>query len=281
MPKAIYPVVPYQLIQGIRLAHALMESNFEVCIPEEYEVRFSELRSRFGARFRVGVRDCAYLTDCQVIHPEPWTSVGRIERPLIFPHAIVDHCRRLWDPQRPYEFTFAGLVTEKRASVLRQWADRSGAVDPRAFRPSTPRSAVVDRIRDIIRPGGKDRPVRRGRLVIWSSDRGRVFPIKSWDQHYYELLARSRFVLCPNGDFPWTYRFFEAVLCGAIPIVEEDVPAYEGFSYRRMDEPMSEWDWDPATAERNFALCAARLTVPLSELDQELERLLEVGAVPV
>jgi hypothetical protein len=38
---------------------------------------------------------------------------------------------------------------------------------------------------------------------------------------YFGVLRRSRFALCPAGDKPWSLRLFEAVLCGAIPIVED------------------------------------------------------------
>ena len=46
-------------------------------------------------------------------------------------------------------------------------------------------------------------------------------------------LLRSKFVLWPNRDYIWSYRFFETVMSGAIPIVEED-GAYERFDYFRM-----------------------------------------------
>jgi Exostosin family len=36
---------------------------------------------------------------------------------------------------------------------------------------------------------------------------------------YYDQLQSTRFALCPDGDFPWTYRFLEAIMCGAIPVV--------------------------------------------------------------
>ena len=35
---------------------------------------------------------------------------------------------------------------------------------------------------------------------------------------YAELLNRSKFVLCPRGTNPGTFRFYEAMECGAIPV---------------------------------------------------------------
>jgi hypothetical protein len=110
-------------------------------------------------------------------------------------------------------------------------------------------------------------------LTVWSSRRGRRFPLKVWDPAYYEHLARSQFVLCPSGDYVWTYRFFEAVLCGAIPVVEEACPAYEGFRYHRADEIASQFVWTREVAEHNARLCRRRITVARERLDEELRRL--------
>lgn len=111
-------------------------------------------------------------------------------------------------------------------------------------------------------------------MVIWSSERGRSFPIKAWDEDYFRLLSQAEFVLCPSGDFVWTYRFFEAILCGAIPIVQAACPLYEGFHFLRADTPRAAWVRSPATVAHNFQLACDRLTVPPAELAAEVERLL-------
>jgi len=38
-------------------------------------------------------------------------------------------------------------------------------------------------------------------------------------QEYYDDLCRSKFVLCPEGTGIDTHRFYEAVFCGATPVV--------------------------------------------------------------
>jgi hypothetical protein len=40
-----------------------------------------------------------------------------------------------------------------------------------------------------------------------------------YDYSYYDRMMSSRFALAPDGDFAWTYRFLEAIMCGAIPII--------------------------------------------------------------
>ena len=33
------------------------------------------------------------------------------------------------------------------------------------------------------------------------------------DKDYYNTISRSKFTLTPTGDCPWSYRFFEAIMC--------------------------------------------------------------------
>jgi hypothetical protein len=49
-------------------------------------------------------------------------------------------------------------------------------------------------------------------------------------------MARSKFTLCPNGDFTWTYRFFEAIIFKSIPIIEDYTYHYNGYHYYTKDD---------------------------------------------
>lgn len=85
--------------------------------------------------------------------------------------------------------------------------------------------------------------------TIIYTDRGRDEAIKGHDEYYWDLMSRAKYVLCPDGDFTWTYRFFEAVACGAVPIVENWCEMYNEFycvydlDYINDDAPMwPEWN---------------------------------------
>lgn len=41
-----------------------------------------------------------------------------------------------------------------------------------------------------------------------------------FDKNYYKTMCKSKFCLCPAGDLMWSMRFYEALLCGCIPIVD-------------------------------------------------------------
>ena len=66
---------------------------------------------------------------------------------------------------------------------------------------------------------------------IISSNRGRDITTKQFDTDYFKTMARSKFVLCPNGDFTWTYRFFESIIFKSIPIIEDYTHHYDGYTY--------------------------------------------------
>lgn len=37
---------------------------------------------------------------------------------------------------------------------------------------------------------------------------------------YFETMCQSKYVLCPAGDAPWSFRFYETLMCKSVPIVE-------------------------------------------------------------
>lgn len=61
-----------------------------------------------------------------------------------------------------------------------------------------------------------------------------------YDYGYYDKMMSSRFALAPDGDFPWTYRFLEGIMCGAIPIVSRRAEPEEqelGYEYCEALQP--------------------------------------------
>jgi hypothetical protein len=37
---------------------------------------------------------------------------------------------------------------------------------------------------------------------------------------YFEKMCQSKYCLCPAGDTPWSFRFYEVLMCESIPVVE-------------------------------------------------------------
>lgn len=269
--------LPLQYLQAIRLTHALMESDYKVHIQEEHQNKFSLLKDIFNLDYQVGIEKVPILNSVEFNHTNPSSQIGSMKRTLIFPQTSFDYCRKLWFDKRDIQICFAGLVTEQRKNTLEKWFKKNFP-DSR-FKLPTKQRFVIRLVNKLFRQ--LNLPVlpstyktELNGVVFWSSNRGRVFPVKAWDEEYFQLLADSKFVLCPSGDYIWTYRFFESIMCGAIPIIEKTCSAYEGFRYFTMDDSISSLKWSEEDANYNFQLCFERLTVSFEELNQEIEKIL-------
>lgn len=214
------------LIQTIRLGHALAEAGVPLAVRPTELAAYRWLDNFFpGLDWRVS-RFARSFENVAVNHREPLTTVGGISQPLIFPHGIADRCEDKWT-KRDRTIVFVGSMTDERRMTLARLAASFGD----DFRPI-------------------------------ATNAGRVWPSKAWDDEYYTVLGRTRLAACPSGDFIWTYRFFEAALSGAIPVVEADCPHYEGFHYYRMSDDPKSMQWRQDWADHNLARSRAALTVP-------------------
>jgi hypothetical protein len=276
MKKQFYPKVPYNYIQSIRLVHALMESKFDIRVPKEHAFKFKILKDKFGVQYSIAKKDTLTIDEFKISHIKPLTSIGSIQRPLIFPHSIMDYCRSIWKNNRDLPVSFAGLLTKKRKKVIEEWCKLNSEFNKNKLNMLAPNLyRLSNKIRKLAGIPVKDYTIQIGNLHLLFSERGRYFPIKSWDEAYYQALSNSKFVLCPSGDYVWTYRFFESILCGAIPIVEETCEAYKGFIFIMMNENMgNNYIWDKNIAEYNYNLCCKRISIPISVINKTLKNLI-------
>lgn len=205
-------------------------------------------------------------------HKLPLSSIGRIERNLIFPHSICNKLRSDWKEDRLVKFSFSGLATERRRNTIEKWiATNRNSLFLKTKIPSQFRKYL----RKIIFYWQNISDEGKNIVEINFSSNGRSFPIKSWDQDYYDTLLNSQFVLCPSGDFIWTYRFFESILAGAIPVIEEYCGLYNGFRYKFMKDDISTFNWSREDAEYNYKLCKSMITIPKVDLNEELYRIIK------
>jgi len=278
-----YPAVRLILsgdrLQDLRFVQALSEGSYPIHLAREHFWKLESLKEKFEIPLAVALGDELLLSDFEIVHERPLTRLGSIERPLIFPRAFFGYLKGLWSASRDLDYSFLGLMTPVRAEALNAWLERQGASQriPHPF---------VLRVHRYLQKkmgwiGWSAKGItqftfktQHGSIMLGASDKGRVFPGKAWDDDYFRMLARSRFVLCPSGDFVWTYRFFESAMCGAIPIVEATCPSYEGFRYFTMDDRLEDLEWSADTAEHNFNACLERLTISREELDTEMSKLL-------
>jgi hypothetical protein len=103
--------------------------------------------------------------------------------PLTFPLYILDYIKKI-DKNKEYDYNFLGTITDKRKWLNKYKIENS---------------------------------------IIQNSNYGRNKDTKyNIDENYYNIICKSKFTLTPTGDCPWSYRFFEAIMCLSIPILEDD-----------------------------------------------------------
>ena len=75
--------------------------------------------------------------------------------------------------------------------------------------------------------------------IIINSNYGRDPKVKyNLDKEYYSILSRAKFTLCPVGDCPWSYRFFEAIMCLSIPIMNDNRDIFcKDYKFYTVDQP--------------------------------------------
>ena len=107
---------------------------------------------------------------------------------------------------------------------------------------------------------------------INSTEKGREISKDYLDISYYLTMCHSKFTLCPKGDFNWTYRFFEAIMCKSIPIIERlgVDSSMDGFVYFLQDEK-SAHRYSKKICDDNYRLLVARHSLLASVLDMHLE----------
>jgi Exostosin family len=64
---------------------------------------------------------------------------------------------------------------------------------------------------------------------------------------YFETMSAAKFILCPAGDAAWSFRFYETLMCGAIPIVES-----WHHTYRTLEESKIRYFYFLNTAEHEY-----------------------------
>lgn len=207
------------LIQQIRLLHSISDYGYEILMDKSNFDKLLPLYKKFNLNFSIG-RNEEYINLSDVIsinHSKPETSFnGQVKR-LIFAPSLIDFCKNLWLDERSDKIFFNGLITPSRKKSM-------------------------DIVKNMY---GND-------IEFNDSKNGRTFPLKSFDEEYFIRMSKYKFIFCPNGDFVWSYRFIETVMCGGIPIVETKCDLFDGFRYYTLNESNEKLIYDINIVNHNI-----------------------------
>lgn len=121
-----------------------------------------------------------------VDHKHGTNKIAGVQVPVTFPQRLKNRVARM-DKIKSLNYVYIGTVTPRRAWIL-------------------PYASKTD-------------------SVVRKSLYGRTKSTKyTFDTNYYQTMCRSRFTLTPTDEYNWSYRFFEAILCLSIPVVEKNSP---------------------------------------------------------
>uniref|UniRef100_A0A6C0CPW7 Exostosin GT47 domain-containing protein n=1 Tax=viral metagenome TaxID=1070528 RepID=A0A6C0CPW7_9ZZZZ len=143
---------------------------------------------------RESLKEKKIVGSIKIDHSTGETTINNTVRyPIIFPISRINAIRSIGNNiKKEIDYAFKGLITDAKL-----WVNAFKNVD---------------------------------NCKIIESTNGRNPRIKySVDKTYYSLLCKSKFVLCPTDVYPWSYRFFEAIICNAIPILDDN--EYDRYSH--------------------------------------------------
>jgi hypothetical protein len=115
-------------------------------------------------------------------HFDGCNCINNIRIPLTFPNYILNYTNSLIK-EKSIDYNFIGTLSNKR-----NWVKKFS------------KNSVI-------------------KQSTYGRDINKKYKI---DEDYFDILSKSKFTITPTGDCPWSYRFFEAILCLSIPILENN-----------------------------------------------------------
>jgi len=131
---------------------------------------------------------------------------------LLYPRSWIDSVNEMPD-EKKFDYSFIGTLYRPETYPQRAW------ILDFAKRRFTDRSYFLlsedsdehERLGSFDRTG-TDSDVFVPKNVPWVER-------AHFNAAFYRVLRATEFALCPEGDAPWSMRFFEAIMCRSIPIV--------------------------------------------------------------
>lgn len=214
------------LLQEVRVLHSLCDNGYNLfCNKHEFQ-KLLPLKEHFGCNINLGFfpNGESYSSLVNIVHNEPLTEIRGTIKSLIFPKSLIKFCQEN-NQEKEDKIYFKGLITHKRENSI-----------------------------------NKLKHTTNKELIISSSNKGREFPLKTFDKDYFNEMKKYKFVLCLDGDFIWSYRFFESIMCGAIPIIENESPLFEGFYYYKIENNLDNITWNEEWVIKNIQLLNKNFT---------------------
>ena len=168
------------------------------------------------------------IKSLKIDHINGCNYINNIKIPLIFPLYILNYTNSLIK-EKDIDYNFTGTITPKR-----KWVQKYN------------KNSIINQSN-------------------YGREKKKKYEI---DKDYYNTISRSKFTLTPTGDCPWSYRFFEAIMCLSIPILENnsnDIYMKDYFCFFDKDEHI--YDKDKAIENYNKFIKSKHFIKNIHELE--------------
>lgn len=163
----------------------------------------------------------------------PWQSVGGKFENIDLPKNIPILYNGYWPA------SFFQYINKHKPKTLFTISNHLNYQDPQETVPYPVKEDIQPKNKDLRLSfiGWNCGPIRERLFEIYK-DRTTFIPhttfkIRGFRKEYCDILGRSRFSLCPRGLNTGSYRFWESLKCGSIPVLISD-------DYKLPKN----WDWD-------------------------------------
>jgi hypothetical protein len=167
-------------------------------------------------------------------HGVPMNYNGGKEYNLVYPKSYLEELEIIDIDNKPIDYFFIGTMSGDHRQFLKRW----------------------DKPNSIIRTS------QQNKFIHPKDDKVGYYGENFFNRPYFTEMATSKFVLAPAGcsafkpkykaagTFIWSYRFWEAVMVGSIPITNEPDPRWhEEYKFYNLDDDhIYRKDW----ADHNF-----------------------------
>jgi len=179
---------------------------------------------------------------------------------IVFPQSFVERVAKI-DSRKKYDFCFMGAFAFwdkfkvfKKKTQERGFSNRKWVID--FARSNFGKNSIFINTSKNLNLAGKEW-VNLGAFDETFSEKGSLPKIMKnkgeFDFYYYSVMKQSKFALCPAGDAPWSIRFFEALMCKAIPVVKN-----HSETWRLLEERDAGYIYYLADDLRGYSHSAAR-----------------------
>ena len=165
------------------------------------------------------------------IKEEHLNGCNYIKIPLTFPMYILKYTNLL-KKEKNFDYNFIGTISNKRKWILKYNKN------------------------SVIKNSGYGRDINNKYEI---------------DKYYYNTISKSKFTITPTGDCNWSYRFFEAIMCLSIPILENnsnDIYMKDYFCFFDKDQHI--YDKDKAIENYNKFIKSKHFLKNIPELENYL-----------